>query len=66
MDAHVDGAHAALAQLLLDPVAADGAADQVVDEGQIAQAPAVLRAMEDVVVVAVVAIGAGTGHGNAS
>ena len=59
---HVDGAHPALPEELDDPVRADRVPDQVV-RYPAREAHAVLRAVEDVVVVGVVAVGAGPGHG---
>jgi hypothetical protein len=64
--AHVDGSHPALAEQLFHPVAADVAPEQVVDGGDVGEPAAVLRTVENLVVVSVVAVGASPRHGTAS
>ena len=60
--AHVDRAHAALAEQLHHPVGADGAAEQVVRAAFAGEAHSVLRAMQDLVVVRGVAVRTGARH----
>ena len=59
---HVHRAHAALAELPPHPVGADVAADQLVVGLEPGQVEAILRTVEDFVLVLVCAFGAGPGH----
>src|SRR5207237_8684818 len=58
VDAHVDGSHPALAEQPLHAVAADAATEQIVDGGDVRETAAILGAVENVVVVSVLTVGA--------